>query len=43
MKIRKDFYNKGFFKLNDVIPKKKLETINKEIISFANQFSKKKK
>lgn len=41
MSFNKDFHKKGFFKINNLISKKKLNTINKEIISFANQFSKK--
>lgn len=41
MSLSNEFYNKGFFKINNLITKKRLSMINNEIISFANLFSKK--
>ena len=41
MSLFNEFYNKGFFKINNLITKKRLSMINNEIISFANLFSKK--
>ena len=38
---QKKFNNDGYFKVEDLIPKKKQDIIKRDIISFANQFSKK--
>ena len=40
--MEKNKFNKnGFFKINNLIPKNKIDNLNKDIFNFANQFSSK--